>query len=45
MDTPQSLTMKPHDEASRCAAEYFGQISRWIREKPAFSDEIARLFG
>jgi hypothetical protein len=26
------------------AAEYFGQISRWIREKPAFSDEIARLF-
>jgi hypothetical protein len=23
---------------------YFGQISRWIREKPAFSDEIARLF-
>jgi len=39
---------KGHDKHTpmdtRRAAEYFGQISRWIREKPAFSDEIARLF-
>jgi hypothetical protein len=35
---------KGHDKDTRRAAEYFGQNSRWIREKPAFSDEIARLF-
>jgi len=35
---------KGHDNDTRRAAEYFGQISRWIREKSAFSDEIARLF-
>jgi len=35
---------KGRTKGQRHAAEYFGQISRWIREKPAFSDEIARLF-
>jgi hypothetical protein len=36
---------KGHDKDTRdVRPNNFGQISRWIREKPAFSDEIARLF-
>jgi hypothetical protein len=40
----ETITKGPTTKQHERAAEYFGQISRWIREKPAFSDEIARLF-